>query len=585
MRPPLLLDDNQIALLMRSTSLSVVLGSFYAVMVAAPFIGLVPTPWLAGWVLVFIAIRGARLWMVAHWRRSPAASRGAPRWSVGLFTAAVVQSLVWGLGSWILMAPELLVAEAALHIGLAVVVLSNVLHLSNVYPVLVIYTLGVLAPLVLRDLWVGQLHTVLAGMSALLVAYVLLLGRRHARISGETQAQRRRNAELINELQQEVQARAQAQAQAEQAHADKAHFLAAAGHDLRQPLNAIGLLAQALPHKPDPTQVNETADRIYECVEQMGDIVDGLMQLSRLDAGTVVPEPSSFPLAPLLDELVALHQPQAADKGLRLSASAPPATVHTDARLLQRVLSNLVANAIQHTPHGEVRLQAHLEGEALALQVVDTGSGIAAHELPRIFEPFYQVGNAARDGRQGHGLGLAIVKRLSALLGLQVQVHSQPGQGSCFTLRVPLAGAATPTATPAVAARAEAQGADVLHGRQVLVIEDDAASCDAMQRLLAGWGCQVRHASNTDEALAQLHGAWRPEFVVADLRLAGGDDGCHTTQRLREVLGGHLPAVLVTGEAGSARAASAEQAGFRVLRKPVRPVQLRAFMNDAFAAR
>lgn len=584
------LSSEQLEAMVRATWLTVLQGSLYALLVAPPFFGLVPDRVLVVWTALFVGVRVARVVAARRWQGTPPARRDLRLWSWFMVVTSAAQAALWGFGSWWLMAPQQPAAEAALHLGLSIVTLTNVQTLARTYPLLFVYTLLVMGPVALRDLWLGGLHTMLGGMAVLVGTYALVSGLQHARAHNEAQRQRQRNAELIAALQQEVQARTAAQARAEQAHAEKAHFLAAAGHDLRQPLNAIGLLAQALPQEQAGPPLALAAQRIYGCVEQMGDIVDGLLELSRLDAGTVQLQPAPLDLAALLRALAAQHADAARSKGLRLEVQLHPGArgLHTfsDARLLRRVLDNLVSNAVRYTEAGSVLLRAVATQDAVRVEVVDTGVGIAAAELERVFEPFYQTGNPGRDQRQGHGLGLAIVQRLGRLLGLGLRVSSVPGQGSCFTLHLPAAEPAAPAAPQAASGpTASADAADVLHGRRVLVVEDDPASAEALALLLGRWGCQVRGARCMAEALAALQPDWQPEFVVADLRLAEGDDGCRTTLQLRAAMGGHLPAVMVTGELGHARAEAARTEGFTVLGKPLRPAQLRACMNDAFARR
>lgn len=562
-----------------STALSLV----HAVLVAVPFIGLVPGRALLSWLLLFTAVRLGRAWMANHLGRFDSSTGWLRRGSLWILAAAMLQSLVWGLGSWVLFAPAHLLAEAALHMVLAVVLYGNARHLSNSYPVLVVYTLGVGLPLVLRDLWIGGEHLFLAALSAVLVLLTLFGGRMQARLYADARQQRRENALLIAALKHEVEARADAQALAEHAHEAKARFLAAASHDLRQPLNAIGLLVQALPAHADASQTARVAAQAFNCVQQMGEIVDHLLELSRLEAGTVVPERTVFDIAPLLRDVAAMHQPIADRLKLSMKVDAESLRVYTDPSLLQRMLVNLVSNAVRYTERGEVRLTARRVGHAVEVCVRDTGIGMNAHALEHVFEAFYQVANPARDARMGHGLGLAIVKGLSDLLHLALRVESSPGQGSCFALQLELASASMAVAVTDTTIAAAEPAADRLKGRRVLVIEDHEASSAAMALLLRGWGCEVRQARSARDALAHANAGYLPEFVVADLCLPDGEDGCCATLELRQRAGGCLPALMVTGEPGLAAARAAREAGFLVLAKPVRPVHLRSFMNDAFA--
>lgn len=576
------LDAAQVGLLRDAPALSVVLGFVHAIVIVLPFVGLVPGATLAAWLLVFAAVGLGRAIMSNRLRgfaADPAGLRRSSRW---ILAVATLQSLVWGLGSWVLVAPSHMLAESVLHVVLAAVLCGNARHLSHGYPVLVVYTLGLGVPLVLRDVWIGDQHLALAALFTLLVVLTLIEGTTQARAFADARQQRGENVSLLSALKHEVAIRTDAQALAEHVHETKARFLAAASHDLRQPLNAIGLLVQALPTQPSAQQTAQVAAQASQCVQQMGEIVDHLLELSQLEAGTVVPERTVFDIASLLRDVAAMHQPIADQQRLALLVDADSLLVHTDARLLQRVLVNLVSNALRYTEEGAVRLSARRVGDAVEVSVLDTGIGMNAHALENVFDAFYQVANPARDARMGHGLGLAIVKGLNDLLHLALRVDSSPGKGSCFTLHLSPAPSSLPSA-PLTAARMAESPADRLKGRRVLVIEDHLLSSHALALLLRGWGCEVWQAVNAREALAHAAAGQVPEFVVADLGLPDGDDGLRTTLQLREHAGGHLPAVMVTGDPGQAAAKAAREAGFVVLAKPVRPVQLRAFMNEAFA--
>jgi CheY-like chemotaxis protein len=222
---------------------------------------------------------------------------------------------------------------------------------------------------------------------------------------------------------------------------------------------------------------------------------------------------------------------------------------------------------------------ARARAGAVEVAVEDSGIGIDAAELPRIFEEFYQVGNPARDRRMGVGLGLATVKRLSDLLGLQVSVRSTFGEGSVFSFELPR------TSAPASVASSPPVPRDALLAqRRVLVVEDDADSRAALLGLLAGWGCVARAAEDVVSVHQCLADGFRPEAVLADLRLAGGASGIDAVAVVRDMLGAGVPALVVTGDAGSAHARRAEAQGLPVLSKPVRPAALRAFLGQAFAS-
>jgi signal transduction histidine kinase len=438
---------------------------------------------------------------------------------------------------------------------------------------------GVFVPLTLRDLMIGDLHhNVLAVLSLIGLVYTLVSGSSIAATLKETYRRRRENAQLIEALQRENQATQQARLQAEQANAAKSRFFAAANHDLRQPLHAVALLAQTLRVHGRKVDIDEVSARIIECVDSLGRIVDELLELSRLDAGKVTPQPASFYLNELVAEVAKTYQPMTQAKGLQLKIESTDVPVLADRALVARVLSNLISNAVRYTQQGEIKVTTarHTQG-TVQVMVQDTGIGIAAQDLTRIFDEFYQVGNPARDRRQGLGLGLATVKRLSDLLDLQIQVRSTVGQGSAFEFCLPVSDFPVQPAAPT-----PMDSQDLLTGKRILVIEDDASARDAMHRLLTAWGCSVATAAGESEVHALIASGFVPEFVLADMRLGGGANGSQVIKALRVRFGMSLPALVVTGDGGTGLVLGTDRQQLTVMRKPVNPMRLRAYLGDAF---
>lgn len=581
-------DAEALDALYRGAPMAALVGVVEAFFLSVLFWRDVPAASIAGWLLAFATVRGLRIGLGLAYRRAGALQPGGHAfWARWVVASAMAQALAWGAGSWVLLAPHNVVAEMALHIGLASVVLGSVAHLAHHLPALAAYAAGVFGPLALRDVLVGQpLHYALALASVLMAWYVWRSGRAQAHALAQASAQRQEKLALIDALQRENEATRQARADAEAAHASKARFLATIGHDLRQPLNALGLLSHTLRQAPTaaaPERVQALSGAIAECVGSMGALVEGLLELSRLDARTLTPRPTAFALQGLFDEMTGNFAAMAQERGLDLQMATTPATVWGDRALLARVLSNLVSNAIRYTPVGFVRVDAVQEGSALTVGVHDSGVGMEATELPRIFDEYYQIDNPQRNRSQGLGLGLATAKRLSDLLGLDLSVHSIPGQGSSFSLRLPVAEPAP--AAPLQAPPAEAATPAPLTGRRILVLEDDADSRQALCGLLASWDCAVVEASDLAAALALLPGAGTAadpiDALVVDLRLPGADDGMAAIARLREALDSPVPALLVTADAHQAEVQQrATAAGLPLLSKPIAPMKLRAFLQS-----
>ena len=353
----------------------------------------------------------------------------------------------------------------------------------------------------------------------------------------------------------------------EQANAAKSRFLAAASHDLRQPLVTIGLLVGMAKEGTGSVTLRVLMDRIDGAVGAMERLLTGLLDLSRLEAGAVRPRPAPVPLDALLAAIESHEQATAAVKGLRLRCRPTREVAHTDPVMLERILRNLVSNAIRYTERGSVLVAVRRSGGGLRLEVRDSGIGIAPEHQQAIFEEFVQVNNPAREAARGQGLGLAIVQRSAGKLGHKLGLRSAPGRGSCFWIELPRAAAQAPAESLAQAPR------PTLQGRRVLVVEDDASVRAALRDRLNSWGAEVHEVDGLPalrQWLAQAPG--RPDLVVSDYRLPEGD-GLQVLAAVAERYG-HVPAVVVTGDTAPADLTRLHAAGVRVLHKPFRPEAL-----------
>jgi len=362
-------------------------------------------------------------------------------------------------------------------------------------------------------------------------------------------------------------------AEAEQAALSRARFLAAASHDLRQPLHAMGLFIDGLLDGATEAQRPALA-RLQESAAFMGVLLDDLLEISRLDAQVLAPTLADVPLAPMFDALAAQHAARAAEARVRLVWRDRGRAVRSDAALLQRVVGNLVANAIRHAPlDGTVLVAARPCAAGVRIEVRDNGVGIAPIHQSRIFEEFYQVANTERDRRQGFGLGLAICARIAALLETRIALRSALGLGSTFSVALPAAEGAA--AAPAPAPAPVPAG---LAGLRCLVVDDDPAILEGTAALLRQWECRCDTAATAREALALLEAAGaRYDVLLCDLQLAGGEDGMDVVavaQRLHP----QAQAVIVSGATGPEDLKRLRQHGAMLLTKPVAPAKLRALL-------
>jgi PAS domain S-box-containing protein len=366
----------------------------------------------------------------------------------------------------------------------------------------------------------------------------------------------------------------QARTEAEQASTAKSRFLAAASHDLRQPLQAAILYNNVLRRQLGDGAHAETVGKLQSSLEALRDLLNRLLDVSRLEAGVVAPEVTSVSAQILFERLLDEFAPQAQEKGLELRIRPCEWRVRSDPQLLEQLLRNLVSNALRYTQRGRVLVGGRRAGPHLRIQVWDTGIGIPPSELQAIFDEFYQVANPARRRQAGLGLGLAIVRRLSQLLEHPVTVRSELGRGSVFELTVPLASARVN--------RAEAQrrAVTVRNGGVIAVIDDDAEVLDSLRVALEQSGHRILAATDPEEVLRLVRQNGRPpDLIVSDYRLGADVNGAQAIERLRRELGAPIPAIVITGDSSSAALRDVQGAGLAVLQKPVDPAQL----EDAIA--
>lgn len=374
---------------------------------------------------------------------------------------------------------------------------------------------------------------------------------------------------------------AQARAEAEAAGRSKSKFLAAASHDIRQPVQSLVLLAGALSRR----LVNHPAHILVAQIEQslgaLRLLLDGLLDISRLDAGVVEPTVQAFPIGDMLTRLRQDYASRASQKGLRLRISSCSVWVSSDPALLERILRNLIENAVRYTRTGGILVGCRRAGDVLRVEVHDTGIGIAPAHRSAIFDEFYQVGNPERDRDKGLGLGLAIVRRLAGLLGHRLNVRSVVGRGTCFSLDVPVV--EPPVAPPE---EAEGRGAVLKVSRQltVLVIDDEEMVRKALCLMLDDWGCETLDAADADGAVSVLTQARRsPDVVVADYRLRDHCTGLDAIQQVQAVLGFAVPGIILTGDTAPERIAEASRSGHAILHKPVNPRDLQQVIERLMA--
>ncbi len=372
---------------------------------------------------------------------------------------------------------------------------------------------------------------------------------------------------------------------AEQANLSKTRFLAAASHDVLQPLNAAHLSVSALAEVQTSQEGRKLVRQVERSLETMGDLLRTLLDISKLDAGVVQPELSDVNLETLFSALRSDFQPLAGMKGLKLRFRPANVVVRSDRTLLRRILQNILSNALRYTLSGGVLVGIRRRGGTIRIDVADTGCGIPDDQKEAVFEEFHRAaaGNDGGLAGGGLGLGLAIVRRVAGALGHPVTFSSRVGRGTIFHIDVPAVEGAAPEASSAAPEMERPPGYG-LFGSKVLLIENDPEVQSAMTSLLERWQCVVRAAASTDGALDALGDtAWIPDIVIADQHLDHGDLGTSTVAEVREYIGRPVPALIVTADPSDAIAAAARAAGIELMRKPLKPAQLRALLAHLLA--
>ena len=373
-----------------------------------------------------------------------------------------------------------------------------------------------------------------------------------------------------------------ARAKADAANRDKTRFLAAASHDLLQPLNAARLYTSTLVERAGGTGLDELAHSIEASLTAVEEIMSALLDISRIDAGALRPVSAPFAMADLMKKIEVEFTPLARKKNVRLTLVESRAGAMGDRALVGRIVQNLVSNAIKYTrPGGRVLVGVRRRGAKIRLDIIDTGIGFSKDQHALIFAEFSRLEHGARMA-QGLGLGLSIVKRLVAALGLTLELDSREGKGSRFSLTLPYVKLGRPGTTegPQVS-----EAASNLTGVKVLCVDNERAILDAMEGLLSGWGCDVRSArSLKDIAKDQVLLGWLPDLVLMDYHL-DQTSGLDAIEWLRQNVGGHLPAALVTADRTAEVRALAGERGVAVITKPVKPAALRATISGLTTAR
>jgi signal transduction histidine kinase/CheY-like chemotaxis protein len=524
--------------------------------------------------LAFMTLHtAARAGMQLAYRRDPPQPADWKRWADRFVAGTAAGGLTWGVGLFWLLAPGRLDLQALVMAFMVTGTYGIVSSAGCYLPAFMTFFVPIVPAIVWFGLQGDALHLLCAATLVVWLPTVALLGRRYNASLVEALELRFENAALADGL------RAQKHV-AEQNNLAKSRFLAAASHDLRQPVHALGMFVGALRSHDLAPKSAELAEHMDASIASLDGLFTALLDVSRLDAGVIESRPATVELTPIFARIRRDLSAEAEAKGVRLVFAPTTVSVCSDPVLLERVMRNLVGNAVRYTDAGTVLVGCrHLAkkggGKRISLEVWDTGRGIAPEQQEVIFEEFYQVAGKTSESGVGLGLGLAIVRRLTGLLEHPMTLWSEPGVGSVFRVQVPRVAtprrlgvelaAATPPADPAAAL--------------IVAIDDEAVVRTAMAELLSSWGHRVIPAASGEAALAALKGGVTPDLIVCDFRLARGETGLQAIARLQAACGVRIPAILLTGETAPEKLREAQAGGYPLLHKPLAPGRLRAAVS------
>lgn len=560
-------------------------GTLGPLMIAGMFWQQVPH-WrlIAWWCWVAATLGAGSLLLRRYFLKHNQLPRDATHWLRLATIRAAVVSVAFGSAGVLLFSVDSATYQIILFAWVVAISALTTVETANHRYFNVATLPPMLLPFIVRATLHGEPTALILAISGVILLIYLLWGvHKMNRLISDSLDNGFANVELVAQLQEQMRIAESARHSAVEANQAKSRFLAAASHDLRQPIHALGLFVSALRVHVAGEAGQRIIDKINSSVGATEVLFNALLDVSRLDAGILKPEIKPFALAPLLARLSVEYAPRAQARGLALRTRLREHSVISDPTLLERVIRNYLGNAIRYTHRGGMLLCCRRRGGALRIELWDTGIGIAADKMNVIYEEFYQLGNAGRDRSKGLGLGLAIVKRIALLLEHPIAVASRSGRGSRFSIEVPLA---PPGEMTALAVDAAVLVDDtLLVGACVMVIDDEADARESVEVLLKQWGCLVLTAEGGAQALDLLRRKdVALDVILSDYRLRDGKTGIAAIAAIREYCGG-ISAVLVTGDTAPDRLKEAAASGYLLLHKPLNAWRLKSVLCGLLAER
>jgi len=536
----------------------------------------VPSGILISWFSFIFFWTLIRAYMWRRWHKDPTSRENVKRRSAQAAFLACVLASSFGLFAAYAVNMEFPFANLLLMMILTGMVASATGSTSFLLPNYIVFVIPLILPVSIRMLFFdNEVYQWISALAMIFLAVCASSSRSVSSAISESITIRFENDDLFENLRLEKQRAEEALKREAHANRAKSKFLAAASHDLRQPMHSLRLFTATLELQTRDTRHKTLVSQIDSSVRSLEDLFNALLDISKLDAGTLAVSFEHVSLVPVLQHIESDFEPLAAEKGIAFKCRGFDCIVHTDSLLLERLLRNLLSNAIRYTRSGWVELASELDGNSVRISVTDTGPGISKANQSRVFEEFVQLETDSQHRDEGIGLGLSIVKRLSLLLDIPINLVSEPGVGTTFSVSVPLGDTGRVDSDNAVAELSN----DVVDTLFVLVIDDEYDTCLAIEGLLETWGCVVMTATSGDAALEQLEEIGEiPDVIVSDYRLHNDETGGEAIRRVRQFLNKEIPAIVLTGDIAPERLKDIKRLGFPMLHKPCEPDSLRQFV-------
>lgn len=527
---------------------------------------------IVAWLAAAASVPLVRFILARRFLAQPPSEAADLQFANRITLTALVDGMIWGAAGWMFFVLDSVAHEVLLLTTIVGISAGSIFLTSYWPPMLHAYAVPAVGLVAARLITSGETASIAMG-GAMLVYMVILfqISRLANRATLEVISLRFENLDLVDRL------RAQKDL-AEQANIAKSKLLAAASHDLRQPVQALSLLNGALRRTVKDELAQEMVESQQNSLDAMTNLLNSLLDISRLDAGAVTPEFEVFPVRRLVDRLSAEFARQARQKELAFVSEPNGTLIRSDPNLLAEIIQNLVSNAIRYTERGQVSLTLERVNGRLSIDVRDTGIGIEGHQLDEIFREFHQLGNHGGNN-EGFGLGLAIVRRLADLLGHEIVVTSEPGKGSCFSVIVPVV---AEHAGEAVTDKETPTGSHPALGGTVLLVEDDPAVMQAWSLLLRAEGYEIVTARSAAEAAAAGEKLGRaPDLIVSDYHLLDDSNGIEAVEALRARFAHDIPAFIVSGDTSKVVDDARRLGNSLLMSKPVHTDNLLAQAQEA----